>query len=427
MSGTVLASLRHRDFRLVATGFLVSLLGDGVFRVSIALQVYAVDRDPRSFAAVALVWTLSQVLLLPVGGWASDRFPRRSLVVAADLWRATAIGALGLLSLSDRLTIPHLLVIATCFGAGNAFFNPAAMSFLPDLLPSEELGRANAFLGAVRPLMLYIVGPFIGAVVLGFGQPGAAFVLDSVTFLISAALIVMVAKRPAPIGQGEGIAEQLREAVQGLAVVRRTRWLWLGMVGGSASALAFNGPFESLVPFVLIDDFGYDAGQAGFALAPILGASGVGAIATLWWVGRHDLPRRSALAYFWGEGIALLALVLLGLMTAPWQGVLAGVVIGAMFALTETVWTTNLQRWVPRDRLGRVSSLDWMIGVGLVPLSFLFTGQLAVTFGTRTVLVTAGLLGAAALFALSLLPGARDVERLGNPPSDAESERALVP
>jgi MFS family permease len=422
---SVLASLRHRDFRMVAAGFLASLLGDGVFRVSIALQVYAVDRDPRSFAAVALVWTLSQVLLLPVGGWATDRFPRRTIIVAADLWRAAAIGALGVLSLAGELTIPYLLVIAACFGAGNAFFNPAAISFIPDLLPEEELGRANAFLGAARPVMLYIVGPLLGAVVLSGGAPGAAFVLDAVSFLVSAALVAAVAPRHVQLGEAEGIAAQLREALQGLALVRTTRWLWLGMLGISASTFAFNGPFESLVPFVLIDDFGYDAGEAGFALAPILAASGVGAIVTMWWIGRHDLPRRSALAYYWGEGVALLALVVFGLMTSPWQGVIAGAVIGAMFALTETVWTTNLQRWVPRDRLGRVSSLDWMIGIGLIPLGFLVTGQLAVAFGARTVLVAAGLIGAAVLFALALVPGARDVERLGEPKAP-ESEPVLT-
>jgi hypothetical protein len=64
-----------------------------------------------------------------------------------------------------------------------------------------------------------------------------------------------------------------------------------------------------------------------------------------------------------------------------------------------------------------------MIGVGLIPLSFLFTGQLAVIFGARTVLVTAGLLGAAILFGLALVPGARDVERFT---TDADKEPALV-
>lgn len=418
-----LAPLRHRDFRSVVLGWLVSLLGDGVFRVSIAFQVYQVDPDPRSFAVVGLVWGLSQVVLLPLGGWAGDRFPRRNLVLLADLWRALAIAVLGVLSVTGQLTIPALVVIAACFGAGNAAFNPAATALIPELVGEEELDRANAFLGGARPTMLYIAGPLLGAVVLGFTETGVAFLLDAVTFLVSAALVARVpARSPANAGAG-GLVAQLREAGEGVAVVLATRWLLIGMLATTVSGLAFQGPFESLVPFRLITEFGYVDSQAAFALAPILAASGVGAVATAWWIGHHDLPRRLALAYYWGEAAALLALVLLGLMTSPTLGILAGVVIGAMFALTEVVWTTSVQRGVPRERLGRVASLDWMVGIGLAPVSFLLAGQLGATFGAGTVLVAAGVLGAAALVALSFVPGARAIIDLAARPAEAAASR----
>jgi len=408
----VLAPLRHRDFRSVVLGWLASLLGDGVFRVSIAFQVYLVDPDPRSFALVGLVWALSQVVLLPLGGWAGDRFPRRHLVLLADLWRALAIGALGVLSVTDRLTIPALVVIAACFGAGNAAFNPAATALLPELVPEDELDRANALLGGARPTMLYIAGPLLGAVVVGLTETGVAFLFDAVTFLVSAALVARVPARSPKSAGAVGLVAQLREAGDGVAVVLATRWLLVGMLATTVSGLAFQGPFESLVPFRLITDFDYMDSQAGFALAPILAASGVGAVATAWWIGRHDLPRRLAIAYYWGEAAALLALVPLGLMTSPRLGVLAGVVIGAMFALTEVVWTTSVQRGVPRERLGRVASLDWMVGIGLAPVSFLLAGQLGARFGAGTVLVAAGVLGAVALVALSFVPGARGFDGL---------------
>jgi len=413
------APLRHPDFRSVVLGWLVSLLGDGVFRVSIAIQVYLVDPDPRSFAVVGLVWGLSQVVLLPVGGWAGDRFARRDLVLLADLWRAVAIGVLGVLSVTDRLTIPALVVIAACFGAGNALFNPAASALIPELVPDGELDRANAFLGAARPATLYIAGPLLGAVVIGFTEAGVAFLLDAVSFLVSAALVARVPARPPRSAGAVGLVAQLREAGDGVAVVLATRWLLVGMLAATVSGMAFQGPFESLVPFRLISDFGYVDSRAGFALAPILAASGVGAVATAWWIGRHGLPRRLGVAYYWGEAAALLTLVPLGLMTSPTPGILAGVVIGAMFALTEVVWTTSVQRGVPRERLGRVASLDWMVGIGLGPVSFLLAGQLGATFGAKPVLVTAGVLGAALLVALSFVPGARAIGDPARPPAAA--------
>lgn len=419
----LLAPLRHRDYRLVAGGWLVSLLGDGVFRVAIALQVYEIDPDPRSFAAVGVVWALAQVAMLPAGGWASDRFPRRSVIIFADLWRAAAIGGIGILSVTGQLTIPHLLVLGACFGAGNAFFNPASVSLLPDLLPAEDLPRANAFFGGIKPVMLYVLGPSLGALVIRVGEPGTAFLVDGVTFIVSAALVAMVARRPvrSPADGGRsGFLAQARESVQGVRVVLATRWLWAGMLGATISGLIFHGPFETLVPYLLITDFGYSSGEAAVSLASIMSASGVGAMLVAWVIGRRGLPRRSALAYYVAEGAALLALVVLGAMILPWQGTVAGFVIGSMFALSEIVWTTNLQRWVPRQILGRVSSLDWMVGIGLAPLSFAIVGPLGSAYGARPVLITAGLLGAVVLVLLSLIRGAREPERLAREAAEAE-------
>lgn len=409
--GGLFAPLRHRDFRLVASGSLVSLLGDGVFRVAIGLQVYAVEEDPRALGAVALVWTLAQVLLLPVGGWASDHLQRRTVLVAADLWRAGAIGALGLLSVTDRLSLGALLVIGACFGAGNAFFNPASISLMPDLVPEEDLPRANAFLGAARPTMLYIAGPLVGGLVIGLAGTGPAFLLDAATFLGSAALVASVSARTRTGATDGGFRAQLADAAEGLRLVVRTRWLWLGMTALAISSLAFHGPFDVLLPFRLIRDFGLTEGRAALTIAGILAASGVGSIVTSAVIARKDLPRRFVRYYYVGEGVAMFSLVLLGVMNRVELALISGFVIGAMFALTEIIWTTMLQRYVPRDVLGRVSSLDWMVAIGLSPISFAVAGSAGAAFGAGPVLVTAGLFGAVVLIGMSFVPGALEPEQ----------------
>lgn len=403
--------LRHRDFRLVASGSLVSLLGDGVFRVAIGLQVYAVEEDPRALGAVALVWTLAQVVLLPVGGWASDHLDRRTVLVAADVWRAAAIGALGVLSVTDRLSLGALLVIGACFGAGNAFFNPASISLMPDLVPEEDLPRANAFLGAARPTMLYIAGPLVGGLVIGLVGTGPAFLLDAATFLGSGALVALVTTRTRAQSTDGGFRAQLTEAGQGLRLVLRTRWLWLGMTVLAISALAFHGPFDVLLPFRLIRDFGLSEARAAFTIAGILAASGVGSVVTSAVIARRGLPRHFVRAYYVGEGLAMLSLVLIGVMNRVELALISGFVIGAMFALTEITWTTMLQRYVPREVLGRVSSLDWMVAIGLSPISFALAGSAGAAFGAGPVLVTAGLFGAVVLIGLSFVPGALEPEQ----------------
>jgi DHA3 family tetracycline resistance protein-like MFS transporter len=81
-----------------------------------------------------------------------------------------------------------------------------------------------------------------------------------------------------------------------------------------------------------------------------------------------------------------------------------------MFSFTDIAWTTLLQRRVPRRLLGRVSSLDWLTSLGLIPLSFAIAGPLAARFGPRPVLVAGGVVGSATLLALQFVPGVRAPE-----------------
>jgi hypothetical protein len=78
------------------------------------------------------------------------------------------------------------------------------------------------------------------------------------------------------------------------------------------------------------------------------------------------------------------------------------------------VWATTKGRLVPRQLLGRVSSFDWFISIGLVPVSFAITGPVAAVFGPRTTLVGAGILGGIVTLGFLFLPGMRDVERAGD-------------
>ncbi len=75
------------------------------------------------------------------------------------------------------------------------------------------------------------------------------------------------------------------------------------------------------------------------------------------------------------------------------------------------IWTTMLQQRVPRELLGRVSSLDWMLSIALVPVSFALTAPVAAALGASATMVIAALLGAVLFVALMFVPGVRDPER----------------
>ena len=105
----------------------------------------------------------------------------------------------------------------------------------------------------------------------------------------------------------------------------------------------------------------------------------------------------------------------------------ASFVFNALEAAGLIVWMTTKQRLIPGRLLGRVSSLDWFISIGLVPISFALTGPVAAAFGVRATLVGAGLIGAAITFAFLFLPGMRAIEGLASDPDDAEPDEIPAP
>jgi DHA3 family tetracycline resistance protein-like MFS transporter len=122
----------------------------------------------------------------------------------------------------------------------------------------------------------------------------------------------------------------------------------------------------------------------------------------------------------WSIGVALLAGY--GLMTSLWQAFLIGFVTAALFQVGQIIWVTMLQTLVPRELLGRVSSLDWLMSTGLVPVSFALTGPVAAVLGPGPTMIVAGLVGSFFMGILLFVPGVRDPERMALEPGRAVGE-----
>jgi hypothetical protein len=105
-----------------------------------------------------------------------------------------------------------------------------------------------------------------------------------------------------------------------------------------------------------------------------------------------------------------------------WQLMIASLAFNALETAGTIVWATAKQRHVPAALLGRVSSLDWLISIGLLPLSFALTGPVTAAIGVQTTLIAAGALGGVVTFGALLLPGMRDVEGLDSEQSAAEQD-----
>jgi MFS family permease len=412
----LLRPLRHRDFRLLWGGMCISLLGDGAFLVAIAWQVYALSDAPTALSLVGIALTVPTIAFLLIGGVSSDRFDRRRVMLAADLARGLAVALLAVLALTGALALWHIVIIVVVYGSASAFFAPAFDAIVPDVLPRDELPQANALDQVVRPVALRLAGPALGGVLVGTVGAGAAFALDAGSFAVSAAaLLAMRAPRARPEEQGASLLGDLRE---GWSFVRRHVWIWATLASAAVAYLLFMGPVEVLLPYVVKHGLGAGASDLGLVFA----AGGLGSVACAVLLGQRGLPRRDITFMYLAWTLATLAVAGYGLATAIWQLMAVSFVFNALETAGTIVWATAKQRHVPAAMLGRVSSLDWIISIGLLPASFALTGPAASVFGAGATLVGAGVLGALVTCAAALLPGVRAIE--GRDPNAGASPSA---
>jgi DHA3 family tetracycline resistance protein-like MFS transporter len=401
--------LRERDFALLTGGSAVSLVGDGFFHVALAWQVYQISNVPTALAFVGMAATLPLVIFLLIGGTFSDRYDRRRLMIGADLLRGLAIGVMGVLSISGVLELWHMALMMAIVGLGDAFFNPSSTAIVPDLLAEDQLPQANAISGILRRLMISIVGPALAGFVIAAFGPGPAFVVDALTFGVSAMAVLAIRARPQARPKTElGVRQTLADIGEGFAFVRRHPWIWATLLSAMLSLLVFFGPVQVLVPYLVKNRLGLGPE----ALGTIFAVGGVGSIAMAIGIGQRGLPRRRVTVMYlaWTIGIGLMAVY--GAMTALWQALLVAAFTHAMFELGQVIWTTMLQQLVPRRLLGRVSSVDWLVSIGLVPLSYALTGPASELFGPANTMVFGALAGAVLTIVLLFVPGVRDPERV---------------
>jgi MFS family permease len=404
-----LAPLRHRDFRLLWSGMCVSLLGDGAFLVAMAWEVYALSNAPTALGVVGIAMTIPTVVFLLIGGVVSDRFDRRRVMIGADVARGVAVAAMAVLALAGALELWQMIVLVAVYGAGQAFFVPSFDAIVPQVLPASELGQANALDQVIRPLALRLAGPALGGVTVALVGAGATFALDAATFAISALFVSLMRTRPprpaAARANGERVSVRA-DLDEGFAYVRAHAWLWATFAAAAIAYLLFMGPTEVLVPYLIKNDLGGSAADLGLVFA----AGGLGSIACALAMGQREQPRATIVFMYTTWAAATLAVAGYGLAQAIWQLMLVSVAFNVLETAGTIVWATAKQRHVPTRLLGRVSSLDWLISIGLLPLSFALTGPVAAAVGARTTLVAAGVLGAVVTLAAFAVPGVRRVE-----------------
>ncbi len=394
----------------------VSLLGDGIYMVAIAWQVYAISNTPTALAFVGAAYLVPQVLLVLLGGAISDRFERRVVLMLSDVIRGVAIAVLALLSITGRLELWHVLVLVGVYGAAAAVFIPSFTGIVRDIVPRELLLEANSLGQFVRPFAVRFIGPAIGGVLIGSLGTGSAFLADAGSFAFSAAAFLLVRTRSVP-DAAQAQHSVRRDIADGIVYVRSQTWLWATLAAVTVGMFFFLGPVYVLMPYVIKNSL--HGGAQGLGL--VFAAGGIGAIMASFVVGQRGLPRRPLTVVFVAWSGTAFSLVGYAAATAVWQAMVVSFFSVACLTTGGIVWSTLLQRAVPSTMIGRVSSVDWLLSAGLAPISYALTGPVAAILGAKWTLFHAGIASSAVMLLVLLL-----VPAIHNEQEIEEEQEAVV-
>jgi MFS family permease len=409
-------ALRHRDFRLLWTGQVVSLTGRWMQSVAQGWLVLRLSGSPFALGFVGFCSFLPILLFGLVAGAVADRWPRRP----ALLWtQGTAMGfafVLAALTWLDLVRVSHVAALAFGVGLSGAFDIPIRQSLLHDLVGRDDLPNAIA-LNSLAFNGARLVGPALAGFLLAAFGEAFVFLLNGLSYL---AVLVGLVRMEAPASPAGHRGTWVGEIRTGLGWVRRNRRARVLLLLVTVSSV-FGLPYSILLPVFARDVLG--VGSTGLGL--MMGATGLGAVCgALVLAGDRLPPRRRGTIIGTAMAVLGVALMLFALSRTFWASMVLLVGIGAAMLVQLASTNTRLQLLAPDDLRGRIVSLYMLAFMGTAPIGSLLAGWAARAVGTPAAVLAGGAVCTAAAAGFLLrLPALRRAEEAAGPALSAAGSR----
>ena len=318
-------ALKHRNFRLIWAGQLISFSGSAMQMAAILWHVSLLvpeDRKGLALGMVGLVRVLPIIFFSLVSGVAADVFDRRRLMLITQSTLAVLAALLALLTFRGLTTVWPIYLLAALTSAAGAFDSPARQSLIPNLVPREHLPNAIS-LNAIMFQVAAVVGPSLAGVVIASLGVGWAYIFNSVSFVM--VILALILMRDVPVVQGREKGTMSRRAVgEGL------RFVFASPIIRSTMLLDFFATFFSSAT-ALLPIFAQDilrVGPRGYGwlyAGPSIGAL----LASLFMVRAVDQINRRGAVLLWAVTGYGLATVLFGVSHYFWLTLVSLALTGA--------------------------------------------------------------------------------------------------
>jgi MFS family permease len=403
---TAVRALRHRNFQLFFAGQLISLIGTWMQTVAQSWLMYRLTGSTLLLGTVGFASQIPVFLVAPIGGTVADRLNRHRIVIATQTMSMILAFILAALTLTHRIQVWQIMVLAAGLGVVNAFDIPARQAFLMDMVGREDLMNAIAlnssmFNGA------RILGPAVAGIVVAWVGEGWCFFANAVSYIaVIAGLLMMKIRHPLNLAnQGspiEHILEGFRFVIRAAPI--RAILLLLGLVS------LVGMPYSVLMPVFAREILHGGAKELGL----LMGATGVGAL-----LGALSLATRVGVRGL-GKLIAICAggfggsLILFAFSKLFWLSMILLVPVGFTMMVQMASSNTLLQSMVPDQMRGRVIAVYSMMFMGMAPFGAFFAGAIAHRLGAPWTVAIGGVacIAGAIVFGLDLPRFRREAREL---------------
>ena len=395
-----LRAFRHRNYRLFFAGQLTSLVGTWMQTIAQAWLVYRLTGSATLLGLVGFASQFPSFVLSPVAGAIADTYPRRHTMIVLQVLMMLLAFPLAILTLTNRIQVWQIMVLAILLGLVNAFDIPVRQSFVAEMVGREDLINAialnSSMMNAAR-----IVGPAVAGILVSVVGEGWCFLLNGFSYgaVIVCLLFITSGNNPPHEHQGsriEAILEGFRFALQTRPV--RALLLLLGVVN------LMGMPYSVLMP-IFADNVLHGGPQA---LGLLMGSSGCGALlGALTLAGRRGVKGLGSWVVFACAGFGT-SLILFSLSRRLTLSAILLMPLGFSMMVQMASSNTLIQSMVPDRLRGRVMGLYSMMFVGMAPFGALLAGLMANRMGAPfTVMLGGSVCIAGALVFRAYLPAIR--------------------
>jgi len=379
------AALRHRDFRLLWLGQIVSVTGSQMQSVAINWHVYLLTKSALALGLVGLFRGLPIIFCSLAGGVVADAVDRKKLMMVTQSAMLVSAALLTAGTLAGLESVWPIYALSALASAATAFDIPARQSLMPTLVPAEDFPNAVS-LGIVVFNVATIVGPAIAGFLLAESGPAVIYALNSISFVaVIAALILMRASGTPELQSERSDALSFGALKEGLRFVWRTPIIVQTMTLDFAAT--FFASATLLLPIFAQERLHVGARGYGFLAA----APAIGSVMTALIMARIGSFRKQGRLVVASVAVFGVATAGFGVSTIYWLSLLMLAITGASDTVSTVLRQTIRQLVTPNYLRGRMTSINMMFFMGGPQLGELEAGTLAALIGAPLSVVTGGI------------------------------------